>query len=130
MKIRKKIPILLLEDDPLISETLREFLESWDFEVFEGVSVREGLIALEEAPEICLVCMDYWLKDGISCGFATEARRTFPKRRFVWLVMTGGNLPEKDQRFFAELGAEFLMKPFVPDRDLLPVLLRLMPKVP
>ena len=78
--------ILLVEDDPLLSTTLRRYLERWSEDVRLAETCAQALAAWSSMPS-GLVLMDYRLPDG----FGTEviARMREKGRRETVLCMTG-----------------------------------------
>lgn len=100
-------PILVVDDDIAIQDTLREILESEDYPVAVASNGAEALRVLERVrPSLVLLDMRMPVLDG--WGFARElARRDF---RAPVLVMTAA---QDARRWAAEIGADgYLAKPF------------------
>ncbi|MEI6286813.1 MAG: response regulator transcription factor [Bacillota bacterium] len=109
-----KIKILLVEDDPGISNMLKEYLESNDFEVFSAYDGEEGL-ALFETVQPKLVILDVQLPKIAG----TEVCRIIRKTSNVPIIMATGLGADIDKILGLELGADdYLAKPFHP-RELL-----------
>ena len=100
-------PILVVDDDPAIRETVASVLE---MEGYAHVLARDGLEALEIAervkPSAVLLDMRMPVLDG--WGFAREARRR--GHRFPIVVMTAA---ENARRWCEEIGGDACVpKPF------------------
>ena len=83
---RSRHIILLVEDDPLLSTTLRRYLERWSDDVRLAETCAQSIAAWSAMPS-GLVLMDYRLPDG----FGTEviARMREKGRRDTVICMTG-----------------------------------------
>lgn len=78
--------ILLVEDDPLLSTTMRRYLERWSTDVRVAESCAQAMAAWSAMPS-GLVLMDYRLPDGF--GTDVIARMREKGRRDPVLCMTG-----------------------------------------
>lgn len=109
-----KITILLVEDDPGISNMLKDYLESNGFEVVAAYDGEEGL-ALFESVQPKLVILDVQLPKLVG----TEVCRIIRKTSNVPIIMATGLGEDIDKILGLELGADdYLAKPFHP-RELL-----------
>ena len=109
-----KTTILLVEDDPGISNMLKEYLESNDFRVFQAYDGEEGLSLFESArPD--LVVLDVQLPKIVG----TEVCRIIRRTSDVPIIMATGLGTDIDKIVGLELGAdEYMVKPYHP-RELL-----------
>jgi len=109
-----KITILLVEDDPGISNMLKDYLESNGFEVVAAYDGEEGL-ALFESVQPKLVILDVQLPKLVG----TEVCRIIRKTSNAPIIMATGLGEDIDKILGLELGADdYLAKPFHP-RELL-----------
>lgn len=111
-------PILVVDDDPSILETVRVILESEGYAVVTAANGRDALEVLERVtPFLMLLDMRMPVLDG--WGVATALRDT--GRHFPVVVMTAA---ESAKRWADEIGADgHLAKPFDLE-DLLEVVAR------
>jgi len=109
-----KTTILLVEDDLSISNMLKEYLESNDFEVVTAYDGEEGL-ALFESAKPSLIILDLQLPKIIG----TEVCRIIRKTSGVPIIMATALGDDIDKIVGLEIGADdYLAKPFHP-RELL-----------
>ncbi len=109
-----KTTILLVEDDPEISNMLKEYLESNGFNIVPAYDGEEGL-ALFESVRPQLVILDVQLPKIAG----TEVCRTIRKTSDVPIIMATGLGADIDKIVGLELGADdYMAKPFHP-RELL-----------
>lgn len=101
--------ILIIEDEPNLGHTLRDYLLNKDYDVQLASSVSEGRNSIKyKAPEIIL--MDINLPDGNGVDFAEEVLSSSPDTAIIFL--SAQNDPQIRLKGF-ELGAlDYLTKPF------------------
>jgi len=114
--------ILIVEDDKVNSEAMKDILEDVDYYVFLAHSAEDAK-AIAETDSFDLVMMDVWMpgQDGMSLleewndsGFSTP------------IVMMSGHAEHKDVVRAIQIGAiDFLQKPL---HDLLPLVRKLLNK--
>ena len=118
---RKKQILLLVEDDPLLSTTMRRYLERWSDDVRLAETCAQAIAAWSAMPS-GLVLMDYRLPEG----FGTDgiARMRDKGRRDPVLCMTGESeiiLPEmqKSLGIHRVLGKPVMLDVLRPELDAL-----------
>lgn len=99
--------VLIVDDDPMIRETIRDILELEGYDVRTAANGQEGLDQLErDCPDLVLLDMRMPVLDG--WGFAREVRAR--GLDVPILVMTAA---QNAQRWAAEIGADgYVAKPF------------------
>ncbi|MBJ7303055.1 MAG: sigma-54-dependent Fis family transcriptional regulator [Gemmataceae bacterium] len=102
--------ILVIDDEPLIRETLREFLIQEGFKVICASSGEEGIkLATNKRFEICLCDLQLSGMDGI--GFLQELQRISPE---VFVVMiTAYATVENAVEAFKRGAQDYLIKPII-----------------
>ena len=105
-------PVLLVEDDPRLRQTIRWTLEDEGLAVAEAADAQQALAALRGTPPTVVV-LDYGLPD-MDGGALVDALRARPERRTppIVLITADGRAPEKAARVGA---ATYLAKPFEVD---------------
>lgn len=101
--------ILIIEDDASINESIKDFLENEDFEVFSAQNGKDGLeIALKSKPDI-IVC-DI-LMPGMT-GYEVLAELSKEEADIPFIFLTA-KIERDDIRKGMEIGADdYLTKPF------------------
>ncbi len=103
-------PILLVDDDPHVSEVLSLYLEKEGYQV---VCADNGRAALEKVKQVspCLMVLDVMMPeiDGIEVCQKVRAERTLP------IIMLTAKSEDVDKILGLELGADdYITKPFNP----------------
>lgn len=107
------LPVLLLEDDPAIADTVAFALKREAFEVHHVLLVREALAALRARPMAAAI-LDVGLPDGSGLDLLQTLRRDKSLGHLPVLMLTARS-EELDRVLGLELGADdFLGKPFSP----------------
>jgi CheY-like chemotaxis protein len=115
------VPVLYVEDDPLVSLATVDLLKGAGYAVHAAPEARRALDLLDAHPEIDLLVTDIGLPGMDGRALAAEARRRRPDLKLVFLtgydrVGTSGEL--------ADGGTEYLGKPYR-DAELFDALRRL-----
>ncbi len=106
-----RIPVLLVEDEPAIAETLVYAFESEGFAAVWVTTGREALARLA-ASTPALVVLDVGLPDTSGLDVCREIRRTHPELPVIFLT---ARISELDKVLGLELGADdYVAKPFSP----------------
>ena len=112
--------ILIIDDESINAETMKDTLEDVNYQVSLAANAQEAKVAIQEKP-FDLVMMDVWMpgQDGMSLLEEwTNAGFTTP------IVMMSGHAAHKDIIKAIKLGAvDFLKKPL---HDILPLVRRLL----
>ena len=105
--------ILLVEDDPNLSELVRYNLEREDFLVEATPDGEDALLlARENAPD--LVILD-WMIESLSGIEVCRRLRRFPETANVPIIMLTARVEEEDRIPGLETGADdYITKPFSP----------------
>ena len=105
--------ILLLADDPALSELAKESLS--EHELWQSSCVHDALGQLD-AGRIDLAIVDFWLPDGTAVPILRRLRHSFPDVPVI--LVSGGDrsvTPEVTEAFGTMNGADlFLTKPIQP----------------
>jgi len=105
--------LLLVEDDPGLTELLRWHFEREDFEVDHTPDGEEALLRAKEAPPD-IVLLD-WMIEGISGIEVCRRLRRSPGTSNVPIIMLTGRGEEQDRVRGLETGADdYVTKPFSP----------------
>jgi CheY-like chemotaxis protein len=105
--------ILLVEDEPVLRELVREILQAYDYRVIEAGSGVEALRVWDEHNgQVDLLLTDMVMPEGLSGSeLAAQLRRRKPSLR---VVFTSGYSPEALGRDFSHGDTVFLSKPYLP----------------
>ncbi len=104
--------ILLVEDAAPVAAVLREALERAGYAVTVARGGRQALQALPDMPSLDMLITDLILPGVSGFEVARQTLARFPAARV--LVISGHAKDVKDEEL-AEIGADFLAKPFTPD---------------
>jgi DNA-binding LytR/AlgR family response regulator len=115
--------ILVIEDDESINDSIKEFLENEDFQVFSASNGREGLnLALKECPDL-IVC-DILMPGMNGYEVLSELSKKEADIPFIFLT---AKIERDDIRKGMEIGADdYLTKPFKLEELLKAIEVRLM----
>jgi two-component system, OmpR family, catabolic regulation response regulator CreB len=106
-----RTPVLLVEDEPAIAETLVYAFESEGFVAVWVTTGREALARIAAATP-ALVVLDVGLPDASGLDVCREIRRTHPELPVIFLTARSSEL---DKVLGLELGADdYVAKPFSP----------------
>ncbi len=112
LKLRMKVKILYVEDEPFLGKIVSESLESRDFEV---MLVTDGAKVLESfnrfVPDVCVLDVMLPNKDGFELG--TEIRNRFPRLPIIFL--TAKTQTNDLLKGFESGGTDYIKKPFSVD---------------
>nr|WP_294792838.1 response regulator transcription factor [uncultured Mucilaginibacter sp.] len=101
--------VLLIEDELVLAEIVRESLQSRGFAVAHAATVKDALqLYSEHTPEI--IILDVMLPDGDGFSFAKRIRNTDIDIPIIFL--TSRSLPEDVVEGFESGGNDYLKKPF------------------
>lgn len=107
--LRERHLLLLVEDNPDLSELLRDLLVSWGFEVIAAASATAALATAEKSPpDVALI--DIGLPDRDGCEVARALRNMLPPDVPLF-AMSGYGQREDGARALAAGFDEFLVKP-------------------
>jgi len=102
--------ILIVEDDPVVSDTMRLYLDRAGFEIVTAADGREGLARALQS-DIALVVLD-WMLPGIS-GY--DVCRRLRAHSAVPILMVTARASDDDRVRALEAGADdYVPKPFSP----------------
>lgn len=119
-------PVLVVEDDAVIRQTLREILEDEGYVVYEAPDGRPALARLRESKESLVVLLDLNMPgmDGRKVLEAVAAHDALATRHaYVLLTANGPTLPLSLAQLLTLLHVPVLPKPFDLD-DLLAAVAR------
>ena len=118
---------LIIDDDPMIAQTVGAALASAEFEVIVGRDGTEGLaLAERESPDLVVVDMMMPRRSGFLVIESLRQAQKFPCR----IIMNTANEGVRHQKYAQELGVDaYLHKPFTMD-FLLQTVKRIMGKEP
>jgi DNA-binding response OmpR family regulator len=103
-----RITILVLEDDPLASEEIREILEYEQYKVY-AVEDAESFALCVAENSIDLFLMDLMLPDGNGLALVKQVRQTSN----AGIIIISGRTTETDRVVGLEVGADdYISKPF------------------
>lgn len=98
--------VLIVEDEPLIAEMLREWLVELGYEVIGPAASNEaGLALIAQGPPLSCAILDITVRDGPSYGIA----RALEERGIQYAFATGHGAESIDPQF---TNAPTLQKPF------------------
>lgn len=106
-----KKKILLIEDDPTISETTSEFLREEGFEVSTSVNGVDGIQkAIEIIPDLIISDISMPLKNGYE---VCKTLQSYPDTSSIPFIFLSAKIQKEDLRLGMQLGADdYLTKPF------------------
>jgi DNA-binding response OmpR family regulator len=101
--------VLLIEDELVLAEIIRESLQSRGFAVLHGATVKDALqLYNEQAPDI--IILDVMLPDGDGFSFAKHIRNADTDTPIIFL--TSRSLSQDVVEGFESGGNDYLKKPF------------------
>jgi len=101
--------VLLIEDELVLAEIIRESLESRGFAVAHASTVKDAVqLYIEQAPDI--IILDVMLPDGDGFSIAKQIRNTDVDTPVIFL--TSRSLPQDVVEGFESGGNDYLKKPF------------------
>jgi two-component system NtrC family response regulator len=105
--------ILVVDDDAVLADTLKDFLEGEGYAVSVALSAAEALQSLERNSQICLALVDLMmpLTDGLA--LMEDLRRRNPELAVI--IMTGYGTIETAVEAMKRGAEDYITKPF--DRD-------------
>ena len=108
-----KETILLVEDEPVLRELVREVLGQYEYQVIEAGSGVEALRAWDENDgQIDLLLTDMVMPEGMTGSeVAVQLRKRKPDLK---VIFTSGYSPEVMGKDFGQSDAVFLSKPYLP----------------
>ena len=108
-------PVLIVDDDDAIRESLRWALEEEGYTVYEAPDGKPALVRLCEHPEGMVVVLDIELPsmDGVGLMQVLAAQASLAERH-AYIIITAhrGTLPPVAEHLFTRLGATVFGKPF------------------
>lgn len=124
MSVKSMPKILLIEDEPLIRDSLEDVLNLEGYSLTTAQNGRAGMAVVEETlPDLIICDINMPEMDGYS---VLESVRANPRTREVPFVFLTARSGRADQRQGMEMGADdFLTKPFTVDELLRTVRARL-----
>ena len=116
-------PILVVDDDPLNLEIIKEYLEIYDHQILTFDNGRAGLDYLETNSDVAVVLLDRMMP-GLSGDEVCRLIKTSPKTRHIPVIFVSARATADDLLATTEIGADdYLAKPFV-EQDLITTLSR------
>ena len=109
----KKTRVLLVDDDPEISESMRLTLEATGYEVLSARDGNAGLVLAErENPDLIILDMMMPKRSGFLVLEALRQSKTFPSR----IIMITANDGNRHREYAKQLGVDaYIRKPFPMD---------------
>jgi DNA-binding response OmpR family regulator len=105
-----KHTILMVDDDPLILNTLKKRFESWDIEVYAVSTPEEAKAILEKlTPEVLILDLLLTKEDG-SSGILDYMKSQDRLQNIPVLVLTNLDKPELKQMLLEQGVKEYLIK--------------------
>ncbi|WP_319484881.1 response regulator [uncultured Cohaesibacter sp.] len=102
------LKVAVVDDEPIIQETLRSYLENEGYQVF-CMDSAEKLRALIEREKLDLILLDIRLPDGDGLSLMSELHA----KSDVAIILVTGKTEEADRIIGLELGADdYVTKPF------------------
>lgn len=100
--------IVYIDDDPIITGLVRDYLKQEEFRVFTASNATDGIRLIEiQAPD--LVLLD-WMLPGIS---GIEICKYLRRSSLIPIIMLTGRSEESDRVLALEAGVDdYLVKPF------------------
>jgi CheY-like chemotaxis protein len=115
MNAQSAAPVLVVDDDEDIRETLRIVLEDAQYPVAEAASSAEALDYLRGARSPHVVLLDFLMPEE-NAGVLLRALRheaTLRRHRYILIpALPVRTFPKEDQRLIAKLCTEVVEKPF------------------
>jgi CheY-like chemotaxis protein len=105
------VRILVVDDEEVILELLRDILEPEGYEVLTVSNGREAL-RLIEAVEFDLLISDFQMPEMDGAELYRKACEIRPELADRFVFTSGAVTPDKKRRFLAAIGAWILSKPF------------------
>src|SRR5690242_9570293 len=109
--MRRPDHVLVVDDDVAIRQLLRVLLEGAGYAVTEAEDGERALSALRGSPHPFVVLLDVGMPELDGVGVL----RTVVRTRHIYILMTAsdsGSPPGKAAELLAQIGGEFLPKPF------------------
>jgi len=103
-EIDKKI--LVVDDEPLIVDFLRSYLEHHDFDVVTAIDGKQALKKLSEQP-IDLVITDHTMPEMSGIELSKEAKRLYPELR---IILNSGHSDSLEHANFESYGIDHFCK--------------------
>jgi len=101
--------VLICDDEPVVHESLRLYLEAEGYDVIDAYDGEEGLMKLD--PSVSLIVLDIMMPKKSGIEVCREVRKTSS----VPIVMLTAKGEEIDRILGLELGADdYIVKPFSP----------------
>ncbi len=102
--------IMLIEDDPVISDLLAELFESHDYEVIKIASAFEAIRILTEELKVSIVISDYHIEDMDGYAFTSQIRSLGIE---VPIIITTGDSSVINSNIFSPFDhVKTILKPF------------------
>jgi signal transduction histidine kinase/ActR/RegA family two-component response regulator len=105
--------VAVVDDDPMVLDSLATLLEAWGLQVTMAASGVELLEVLEQAPDILIT--DYRLGEEDGLELAQALRNAYPGAEFQVIVVTG-DVSERSLHALKHSGYQVLEKPVRPAR--------------
>lgn len=105
--------LLLVDDDPIMLDTLKDVLEGPTLEIKTATKVAEAIAILEQGP-VQLIVTDYNLPDGTGLDLARKAKTKVPELKII--LMTGNADLGGNSQAWAGLVDQYLIKPVDPEQ--------------
>lgn len=108
--MRESASILVVDDDPVVRELLREYLGGYGYEVFEAESAEAmRTFMVQRVPDVVLLDVGLPGEDGLSLA------RFVRERHDIGIIMVSGAGETVDRIVGLEVGADdYVAKPFDP----------------
>ncbi|APR82175.1 Sensory box histidine kinase/response regulator [Minicystis rosea] len=108
---RRRLRILIIDDEPLIGAALRRALAAHEVTVVSGGVAAVGVIQEASAPFDLVLC-DVMMPDLSGPGVYASVREKCPEILSRFVFITGGVIHETCRRFLASVSNPVLSKPF------------------
>jgi CheY-like chemotaxis protein len=115
MSAQSAAPVLVVDDDADIRDTLRAVMEDARHPVAEAASATEALRYLRAAPSPHVVLLDFLLAGGNAGTLLRAVEHETTLKRHCYVLIPASPLtafPQDDQRLIATTCVEVVLKPF------------------
>jgi diguanylate cyclase (GGDEF)-like protein len=105
--------VLVVEDSKPARQYICDLLKSYQFQVLEAASGKQGLAMLESTPDIRLVITDYWMPEMDGVEMVKRMRLTRHQDRLAIIGLSAGGGSALSAQFIKSGANDFINKPFL-----------------
>ena len=114
MPLRRRLSVLVIDDDEGVRTMIRRFLEPFGYTVAEAWSGRSALAQITSGFMPELVVTDLRMRDGTGYWFLEQLARDYPQVLRRTVILTGDPSHAAVDRITRETGCPVVRKPFDP----------------